>query len=125
MRTGMTLRDWVSVVVLVLVAVIATHTYDQVTANEAAKTAATVVYTNGFKACLGANPTRAAQHRYFVTIAIGRTTSAKTADFGRPNQKAVDKQIARVAYATAKTYTDRFGARADGTLDCRVTTVHP
>lgn len=121
----MTLRDWIALIVVLGVFLIGVHEYDQEGAKDAAKAAATIVYENGLVACRGANPTRAAQYRYFVTIAVGRTTSAKTADFGRPNQKAVDKQIARSAYNTAKTYTDRFGARPDGTLNCRMTTVHP
>lgn len=122
-HSAMTLRDWVAVVVLVLVAVAATHTYDQHTAEGAARTAATVVYKNGLLSCQGTNPTRKAQHEYFVAIATGRTAEAKADD--RPEAKAVDEGIAQVAYHTAKTYTDRYGSRADGTLICSKTVKHP
>lgn len=121
----LTLKEWGLIVLLFFISVVGVHQYDTVSANDAATAAATVVYKSQLKACHDTNPTRAAQHRYFATIALGRSTSAKHADAGRPTQKAVDQQIARVAYATAKAYTDRPGARSDGSLECRKTTVRP
>lgn len=130
----MTLRDWFAIILVLVVGLIGVHQYDAQQASDAATTAATavrvaahkaatVVYHNGLINCEGGNPTRKAQHEYFVSIAVGRSAEAKADD--RPQAKLVDQGIARVAYHTAKTYTNRFGARPDGTLICSETVQHP
>lgn len=127
-------RDWLAIIVVWAVGLFGVHQYDAKQASDAATTAATavrvaahkaatVVYKNGLLNCEGGNPTRKAQHAYFVSIAVGRSAEAKADD--RPQAKAVDQGIARVAYHTARTYTNRFGARPDGTLICSQTVTHP
>jgi hypothetical protein len=118
-------RDWLMIFALFFCGLFGTHVYDDVTAHEAAKTAAGVVYQTQLKACQDTNPVRGQQRLYFATVAKGRATSAQHEDAGNPIQRAVDNSIAVVAHDTSETYIARFGARPDGKLNCRITTVRP
>lgn len=118
-------RDWLAIVVVLVVGLIGVHQYDGEAAEDAAKSAAGVVYHTQLKACQDTNPVRGQQRLYFATVAKGRATSAQNEDAGNPIQLGVDQSIARVSHDTAKTYTARYGSRPNGELNCRMTTVRP
>jgi hypothetical protein len=121
----MRLRDWIAIVMVLVVGLFGVHRYDGEAAEDAARTAAGVVYQTQLQSCQDTNPVRGQQRLYFATVAKGRAISAQNEDTGNPIQREVDHSIAVVAHDTSKTYTERFGARAGGKLDCRKTTVRP